>query len=221
MTTKIPFENDNLNKVFSALNKCLFQKRLKSIKFLANPSEKHVLHLRLPNVVEIGGGFAEASIIDILDTLVHIMVHLENHRLKIEDFTDNQYHRREFCEKALEVGLTVVWHKTRGWSLTYSDLPETLQSESKVRHPSIDAKQKLKDTYDSIAQFYSIINDFRGRIRRDIKHKPTKLFQLKYVCSCNPPVIVRSGRRPDGPKPLDASCNICGAKFVIEDQRVD
>lgn len=214
VTTK--FANDNLNKVFSALNKCLFQNKLRSIKFLVNPSEKHILHLKLPNVIEVGGGFVDASILEIFDTLVHIMVHLENYRLKIDDFTENQYHRREFCEKALEVGLTVVWHKTRGWSLTYSDLPEFLKSEKKVRFPSDEAKQKLKESYDSIASFYSFINDFRSQIQNDVKRKPTKLFQLKYVCACNPPVIIRSGRRPDGPKPLDVSCNICKSKFVID-----
>lgn len=216
---KTPLVND-LNKAFSVFNKCLFESKLKPVKFVVTPSEKHVLQLKLPNAIEIGGEFAEASIIDILDNLVHIMVHLENHRLKIEDFTSNQYHRREFCEKALQVGLTVVWHKTRGWSLTYSDLPKDLQAD-KVRHPLKDVKEKLDLAYSLIAPFYSCINDLRGKIRRDIKHKPTKLFQLKYVCSCNPPVIVRSGRRPDGPKPLNASCNICGTKFVIEDQRVD
>jgi len=212
--------NNDLNRAFGALNKCLFQNKLKPVKFIVNPSEKYVLHLRLPDVIDIGGGFAEASIIEILDTLAHIMVHLENHRLGIEDYTNNQYHRREFCEKALQIGLTVVWQKTRGWNLTHSDLPELLKPE-KVRYPTQESKEKLKEAYGLVAPFYQSINDLRGEIRRDLKHKPQKLFQLKYICACNPPVIVRSGRRPDSPKPLDASCNICGAKFVIEDQQID
>lgn len=210
--------NENLNKAFDALNKCLFQNKLKPVKFLINPSERHVLHLRLPDVIEVGGGFADPSVavIDVLDTLVHIMVHLDNYRQGIVDFTNNQYHRREFCEKALDIGFIVAWHKTRGWSVTHSDPNlKILGSYKKIRHPDPKKAQKLKSAYDLVAPFCSAIHDLRGKIRRDLKHKPQKVFQLKYVCGCVPPVIVRSGRRPDGPKPLNVSCNVCGAKFVI------
>ena len=210
---------NDLNEAFSALNKCFFQNEM-PVNFILNPSEKYVFHLRFPDVIEIGGGFAESSITEILDELLHIMVHLDNYRLGIVDYTSNQYHRREFCEKALTVGLTVVWHKTRGWGLVFSnpDHPQ-IKSSEKIRQPTASSVEALKKSYKTMMRFYPKINALQNQIRSTTQ-KPQKVFQLKYICSCNPPVIVRSGRRPDGPNPLDASCNVCGTNFVIEEHQV-
>jgi hypothetical protein len=209
----------NLNKAYVALNKCLFKNKLRAVKFTVKSSERYVLHLRLPDIVEIGGGFSEASITDILDSLLHIMVHLENHRLDVVDYTHNQYHRREFCDRALQFGLIVVWHKTRGWGITHSDASNPhVKAATKVRFPTEESVRALKSAYESIMPVYADINKIRAELNLKLRHKSTKVFQLKYVCVCCPPVIIRSGRRPDGPNPLNASCNICGEKFVIVDQ---
>lgn len=184
---------ENLNKVFDALNRRLFKDKLKPVKFVINQSKRYALHLRLPDVIEVGAGFADpsTSVIDLLDSLVHIMVHLDNCRQGIVDFTNNQYHRREFCDKAIDVGLIVVWHKTRGWSITHSNAPpKVLGSYKKIRHPDPNKSQKLKSAYDSVAPFCSAIHELRGRIRRDLKHRTQKVFQLKYVwlfssCDCS------------------------------------
>jgi len=214
--------NNDLSRAFSVLNKCLFHNKLSNVRFILNPSEKYILHLRLPDVVEIGGGLASASITEILDNLVHVMIHLENHRVGVVDYTHNQYHRHEFGDKALQFGMIVVWHKTRGWGITHSDPnhPEVL-SASKIRSPSEESVEVLKAVYKQMASFYAGLNKIRTDMKLNLRHKPMKVFQLKYICACKPPVIVRSGRRPDGPNPLDASCNVCGTKFVIEDQQID
>jgi hypothetical protein len=208
----------NLSEAFSALNKCLFQNMLGPVKFVLVPSEKHVLHLRLPDIIEIGSGLTAVSVKEFLDELVHIMVHMDNYRLGILDFTNNQYHRHEFCKKALHIGLMVGWHKTRGWSLTTSDPKSPIAKSAKIRVPLEERAENLKKSYEIAAPFCSGINSLRRTIRQELRVKPQKLFQLKYICSCDPPVIIRSGRRPDGPKPLDVSCNICGTKFVLEGQ---
>jgi len=213
---------NDLSRAFSVLNKCLYQNKLSKVRFVLNPSEKYILHLRLPDIVEIGGGMASASITEMLDNLVHVMIHLENHRVGVVDYTHNQYHRHEFCDKALQLGLIVVWHKTRGWGIIHSDPnhPEVL-SASKIRIPSEESVEVLKTVYKQMAYFYADLNKIMADMRLNLRHKPMKVFQLKYICACKPPVIVRSGRRPDGPNPLDASCNVCGTKFVIEDQQID
>ena len=204
---------NELEKAFFTFNKYFFQNKLKSVKFILSPSEKYVLHLRLTDVIEIGSGFADVTPREILDELLHIMVHLDNQRLQIDDFTHNQYHRKEFGEKALQLGMIVVWHKTRGWGLTFSDQNSAVvKSATKIRWPTKASSECLEQCYKSIKLTKSSVDKIRKEL---VTHeKPPKIFQLKYVCSCDPPVIIRSGRRPDGPNPLDVSCNICGAKFV-------
>jgi hypothetical protein len=206
---------ENLSRAYAALNKSLFKSKLSPVNFIQDLSEKYVLHLKLPDVVIVGGGFAEGKVIDVLDSLVHIMVHLDNYRIGIVDFTSNQYHRREFCEKAIEVGLIVAYHKTRGWSLTYSDSESETLKHAEARYPTPKAAGRLKSAYEQVAPFCSAIHHIRRDIRKDLSRKTTRGFQLKYVCACDPPVIVRSGRRPDGPNPLNVSCNVCGTKFVL------
>ena len=203
-----------LDKAYSTLNKYFFQNKLKPVKFILNPPERYILHLRLPDILEIGVGLVAASPVEILDDLLHVMIHLDNHRLQIEDFTHNQYHRKEFCEKALRFGLIVVWHKTRGWGITSSDPNHLLvKGAEKIRHPSKASVDCLVQCYQEIKLTSSKLKSFREQLRSH--GKPQKIFQLKYVCACEPPVIIRSGRRPDGPNPLDASCNICKTNFTV------
>lgn len=203
-----------LDKAFESLNKYFFQNKLKPVKFIANPSEKYVLHLRGQDVVEIGSGMIAASATNILDELLHVMVHLDNLRLRIVDFTNNQYHRKEFCEKALQLGLIVQWHKTRGWGITHSDSEApAIKDATKIRHPSAASVACLKQCYSQIKFSASKIKELKQTIQK--QGKPPKVFQLKYVCECDPPVIIRSGRRPDGPNPLSVNCNICKTNFVV------
>lgn len=212
-----------VDRAYAELNKRLFKNKLPPINFIPNPSEKYILHLRRPNVIEVGNGFANAEPRQILDELLHVMIHLENIRLGVADYTHNQYHRREFCEMAVSLGLIVVWHKTRGWGITSSDpnskcvkaeeKASRVSGRCKVRYPEPAKSQHLAKCYDDCVTLLNT-KQMRRQILTDAKQK--RVFQLKYVCHCKPPVIIRSGRRPDGPNPLDVWCNVCGAKFVIE-----
>jgi len=202
----------DLEQAFAKFNKAFFGQALKPVNFIINPSEKYGLHLRLPDVIEIGSGISSISDQEILDELLHAMVHLDNRRLGIIDFTNNQYHRKEFSEKAVSVGLVVLWHKTRGWSITHSNHKKR---SSKSRRPSSEAAKKLQKVYEEILPFSNEFDLLRQRMELNLDQKPSKIFQIKYICSCDPPFIIRCGRRPNGPNPLDAKCNVCGTKFVI------
>jgi hypothetical protein len=58
---------------------------------------------------------------------------------------------------------------------------------------------------------------FQTQIQMELARRPNKQFQFRYVCGCDPPMIVRVGRKPDGPKPLEAKCLYCNAKFVLDE----
>jgi hypothetical protein len=101
----------------------LFQQGLAAVDFVVSPSRKFVFRLRDAEFIEIGGGFAELKLVQVLDELLHVMVHVANRQKGIKDHTTNQYHKKEFCDQALAVGLFVKWHPTRGWGITSSSPP--------------------------------------------------------------------------------------------------
>lgn len=204
--------NPHLNKAFDALNKCLFKSKLPPVDFVPNLAEKYLFQLRHKQVIEVGNGVVDAKLMKVFDELLHVMVHLDNLRKGVADFTNNQYHKREFCEKALEVGLTVTWHKTRGWGVTTSD-PDSIAP--KIRRPTEEASKRRQQCYDSIKWSAVDFNKFQKECCCPQKCK--KVFLIKYVCECEPPVIIRSGRRPDSPNPLDVTCNLCNTKFVVSE----
>jgi hypothetical protein len=62
---------------------------------------------------------------EIAGTLVHEMVHYDNHLAGIKDCSSNQYHNKHFKERAESVGL-VVTRGPKGWAYT-SNGPELLR----------------------------------------------------------------------------------------------
>lgn len=208
--------SNELDKVFSEFNKTLFSGELKSVRFVVNSVDKYIFNLKFPDIIEIGTGFATASVVEIFDDLLHVMVHFDNYRLGAVDHTQNQYHRMEFCDNALKHGLIVIWHKNRGWGVTRSDpYHRDVLSAKKLRLPDAESIDLRETAYNVAEKFYTNLYKFKTNLKLKLDHKPKKIFQLKYVCSCDPPVIIRSGRRPDGPKPLNVSCNICGKIFCF------
>lgn len=203
----------HLRMAYAKLNNGLFDSRLPAVKFLPNYSRKQVFFFRSSSVIEIGSGFSSATKIEILDELLHAMVHVANFRDGIEDVTRNQYHKIEFCRVALAVGLNVICHSTRGWGSTSS----RCRKAEKVRRPEKQAAVKRKVVFEQIELPTRELSKHQKRILRELASKPTKQFQYKYVCYCDPPFILRVGKKPDGPKPLKARCGYCNAKFALDD----
>jgi len=203
----------HLRMAYAKLNKGLFNSRLPAVRFSPNYSRKQVFFFISPSIIEIGAGFSSATKVDVLDELLHVMVHISNHCDKIDDVTRNQYHKIGFCNAALAVGLVVTCHSTRGWGETSS----SCVSAEKLRKPETKAVSRRKTVYRQIVIPDNDLARHQRKIEKDLASKPTKQFQYKYVCDCDPPYIVRVGKKPDGPKPFKAACGYCDAKFVLDD----
>lgn len=202
-----------LARAYQILNKSLFDGDLPAARLEIDATIKSIFYYRDPALV-LGSAFADASVIEILDCLLHDMIHVWNKSQDIEDYTPNQYHNKHFCDAALARGLYVCHHAARGWSITSS----SPQRQSKIRMPSPEAALDLQIAFAAVKKAVpaTLFSEIREMVRAEIDEKPRKQFQLKYICECWPPVIVRSGRRPHSPRPLNVTCNDCGAKFVIE-----
>jgi len=209
----------HLTRAFETLNKGLFNGELNDeIEFTPNLSRKGIFHYTGDDTIEIGASFINASKTEVLDDLLHVMIHVYHAKQGVPDFTQNQYHNRYFCEKALRLGLIVVASSARGWGITFSDAnhSEVVQAD-KVRFPETSAVKLRRKIYREISWSQQEFQNFQRALRRSYESKPHKEYQLKYVCqSCEPPVIIRSGRRPDGQKPLNVTCNDCDTKFVLD-----
>ncbi len=207
---------DIFAKVYELLNQGLFHSKLPAPQFSPTLTRKDIFRLAVcPYVFEIGTGIVTARPVEIIDDLLHNMVHVFNHMGDEQDVTANQYHNLVFCEKALDVGLIVNCHKTRGWGVTHTD-PDA-QAE-RVRVPKEAANQKRLGVYDKIELPVEDLAKYQRELQ-DRLDKPIKQFQFKYVCKCKPPMIVRVGTRPDGSRPYNATCNDCNTNFVLDESR--
>jgi len=104
---------------------------------------------------------------EIMETLVHEMVHHANALDGIDDCSRNQYHRESFRDRAESVGLVVEKEGRRGWSKT------ALSNELKERI------QGLKVDAAAFKIFH------REYEKRPVNRKPTKI----WACECT---VVRS-----------------------------
>lgn len=206
--------NQLLRKVYSQLNKGLFNNTLPTVEFVPNLQRKRIVHFHPPSMLELGVKCASATREELLDDLLHAMVHVYNWSNGVVDVTRNQYHKIEFCNTALSVGLYVMCHSTRGWGKTCSDKDKV--TGKKVRVPLQSKKEKLKQVYSQVTWDSSKYEKFQKSVMTEIQRRPQKQFQFKYVCSCDTPFIIRVGRRPDGDYPLSAKCMRCNTKFTLD-----
>lgn len=205
---------DHLRKVYGRLNHVLFSGDLPDCDFLLNLSVKRPIFLfHPPKGIHLCGRFLCATPIEILDDLVHVMVHVCNHQRHVEDFTSNKYHKMSFCHEALRVGLSVQRHRTRGWGITFSD-PRGRKGE--IRSPAKEASDKLRHIFREAAIPAVEFTEYQQQLMDS--SRPQKEYTFRYVCGCNPPMIIRSGRRPDGPRPFKATCTYCNANFVLQNR---
>lgn len=207
---------ETFSKAYKLLNQDLFQSKLPTVDFSISLSRKDIFQFSSPNVFEIGTGLITARPVDIIDDLLHNMVHVYNHIQDTQDVTQNQYHNLAFCDKALEVGLIVTCHKTRGWGVTHTD-PDV--EEEKIRHPEKKASSRRSLSYSKIELPVEGLAEFQSQLQERLGCKPIKQFQFKYICRCDPPFIVRVGTRPDGDRCLLAECKRCNTNFVLDESR--
>lgn len=207
---------DLFTKAYDLLNQGLFNSKLPTVGFTSTLTRKDILHFAPPDVFEIGTGFITARPVEIIDDLLHNMVHVYNHVNGEQDVTTNQYHNLAFCDKALGVGLIVTCHKTRGWGITHTD-PDA--KTDKIRTPKDDVNQKRNAVYDEIKFPVEDLAKYQRKLQDSLEDKPNKQFQFKYVCKCEPPHIVRVGTRPEGPRSFEAKCLRCDTNFALDESR--
>lgn len=208
-----------LSETYNTFNAELFEGKLPKVAFEMNVARKAIFHYSPPSKIEIGADMAKATAATVADDLLHAMVHIKNHKEGVPDHTSNQYHNQHFSSAALSIGLYVCVLKNRGWALTVSREADARRCE-RVLAPAEKTNQRLRGVIETAAIPTGKLNALRRSVAQRLAAKPKRHFALKYVCLCKPPFNnVRSGRRPDGDHPLDITCNICNAKFVLaEDQ---
>lgn len=203
-----------LRQAYAVFSRELFNAEFPVVEFVFSASRKHILFFREPNTIEIGNGVVNANGRQVLDALLHQMVHIHNFVTNHQDISNHCYHKSCFCEIATRVGLIVVFRKNTGWSNTTSDSNEVL-SEANSKHPNIESAQKLEIAYERVSIRPDVLSECQQFFHSE--SKGTRQYQFKYICQCDPPTIVRVGRRPDGVRPLLATCDYCGSKFKLAD----
>ena len=208
-----------LKKAYKTLNRHLFDSDLPEPTFRIDLNSKPVFRYRgeqSPDIV-IGAGIVGVDREEIVDDLLHAMIHICNYSLGFEDCTTNQYHKRAFSSMALHVGLTVMKTSSRGWGITTSRRSRWSEYEPDfVRHPLAVDVQRRHSAYKKVRIDPETLQEFQHEIQSTLLATPRKQFQFKYECKCPPPYnSVRSGRRPSGPNRLKAKCMECGSAYKV------
>lgn len=200
-----------LTKIFDFFNVSLFESKLENPLFQIKPDRTTIFYFVKPNQLEIGSLFGTASSDQVIDDLLHCMIHMKNYQIRLPDYTVNQYHNQHFANQATDIGMTVQKYKSRGWATasvsSHVDVCNFLM-------PDEEQQRILWKLVSSIKFPKKTFLNFQSAIRSVAKSKSSRQFLLKYTCKCKPPHnTIRSGRRPDGANPLDITCNLCGEKF--------
>jgi len=103
-------------------------------------------------------------------------------------------------------------HKTKGWAVT------SFNEQKGFKKPFSAAEKRLACCLQEMEVNKKLISKGKAEIIRMIDSaSPAKICFLKYVCACKAPHnSIRSGRRPDGPNPLNITCNNCHSQFALE-----
>lgn len=209
---------DELEQLFSHVSEDIFRGKLR-IPTMVIDTDRKVIFRFMPESYHmvIGGKFAKASLEEIQEGLLHEMVHIWNFNSVVTDCTSNSYHNKQFLDAALDAGLYVVRHKTKGWAIT-SFNPPTFET---YRKPSAAMLKRRKLVFENSKQNWDVIKEGQIEVGALIESRGTKkVCFLKYECGCPPPHnSIRSGRRPTGSHPLNIRCMICGKEFVIAESR--
>lgn len=198
------------------LNKALFDNKIQPFQIAIQIKKKVAIKWQPDTeTLLIGVDFLHLEYNDILNVLLHELIHILNYQRGIVDVTINQYHNKKFLEVANEIGLIVIKHKTQGWGITSTVFPRNIIEKSYIKRPLKKAIFRRNKAFEDLNFDKKTIDEARIELQNRIKHeRPAKVFFLKYECNCAPPHnSIRSGRRPDGPNALNIQCLNCRSEF--------
>ena len=201
-----------IRRAFRHFNEGFFHGELNEPKIRINPRKRGIFRFTPePYALVIGEHFEDAIFREMLDNILHQMCHIRNFQKGVRDRTVNSYHNRKFLDSALKVGLTVIRHKTFGWVTT--SYPVSCGED--VFLPTRRNNEKREQIYLSLSESCdkTVFEALKEKLNFD-GSVPRKQFFLKYTCSCPPPHnSIRSGRRPESRRRLNAICGDCGEPF--------
>lgn len=216
-----------LERIMAALNCGIYGDKIEIPPFVIQHDKKMIFRF-VPGFYHtvIGAGVVAMPIMDMMEGLLHELVHIHNYVHGITDVTSNQYHNRRFQQSALEAGLYVDREIVRkgdklvsvkGWCLT------SLHPRKRFIEPSREALRRRNVCLKALRIDRQCVLDGKREIRQMIHERlPQRVCFLKYMCKCpEPHNSIRSGRRPDGPHPLRVRCEVCGAIFHCDGLQKD
>jgi hypothetical protein len=208
-----------LQKVYKEFNFDLFSGALPEASFVIDVNKNPSFKFRENDfTIVIGQDFSNLDLIELLDDLLHEMVHISNFLNGVKDFHySNQYHNQKFMKLANRVGLTLIKHETQGWSITTSKSID--EDDIEISYPDSDFCQKREESYLKVEENFSkdILKNAKEEFKLSFQIPKNKFF-LKYSCGCPPPHnSIRSGRKPDGSNPIMALCLKCLKPYKCEE----
>lgn len=145
------------------------------------------------------------DVFDIAATLMHELVHLANYAAGIRDCSSNQYHNRNFRDRALAVGMSCERMNPYGWAKT--GLTPLLRERIDLLRPDAGAFDLFRLPPAPRREAGSNVVDTQSDGQLCIQTKKKKL--SKWVClgECAA-AWVASGTE------LRATCDACGSSFI-------
>ena len=204
--------------IFDHFNSIFFQGSLSQPKYELDVSKKYAIRWDCLDTIIFGCEFVSLNSFEIKLGILHEMLHMQNKISGAIDIGINQYHKKEFLNAALNIGLHVVKHKNQGWSIISPFPPRNTVNSVSAKSPTLVKSRILMDTFSNITidsqEFKREVKDICDSI---LRNPPSKTFFLKYQCRCpEPHNSIRSGRRPMGNPPThpDAMCKTCRFDYI-------
>jgi hypothetical protein len=112
---------ERLQIVYGGLNNGLFHGALPPVEFEYQPDHHVTFAFLRPYVIGIGRNFNITNRLDVLDHMLHQMVHIYNVQCHgVKEWRSPDYHQRYFMGVALAHGLNIIKHARNGWSISTS-----------------------------------------------------------------------------------------------------
>lgn len=189
---------EELYRIFHELEKSIFKYEMEEPVILIQSNKKKVLGTCSTNKcwenknseddkkyqITISAEHLNSPIEDIIDTLIHEMVHLHCSLQDIKETSNNSvYHNKRFKEEAEKYGLEVSKGQTVGWGYT------KLKDDTKELIKSFKINEKVFDYYK----------------RPYVGSASKKVTYYKYICEC--------GHKISLYKKLNLVCGDCKKPF--------
>lgn len=197
---------NEIYRVFDLLNEKLFAKKLEVPVILIQSRRKNILGTCSVNRIWTNKNSKKAKknyeitlsaenldrpVGEIVETLLHEMVHLYCSLNDIKDTSNNHvYHNKRYKLEAENHGLTVEYAQTIGWSNT------SLKEETRKLIATFKINEKLFEYYRNVPQLSKVVKEKKKR--------------NKYKCPCD--ITITST------KELNIICGDCKHPFVKVDK---